>query len=54
MIGSKFAAAMISIGKINQLTVDRILTPGAFLVDEEGNDVLLPNKYIPKKPKLVT
>ena len=52
MIGSKFAAAMISIGKINQLTVDRILTPGAFLVDEEGNDVLLPNKYIPKKTQV--
>ena len=38
---------MIHIGVYNELIVDRILAPGAFLIDSEGNDVLLPNKYIP-------
>ena len=43
---------MIHIGVHNELIVDRILTPGAFLVDSEGNDVLLPNKYIPAGIKI--
>ncbi len=38
---------MIHIGIHNELIVDRILAPGAFLIDSEGNDVLLPNKYLP-------
>ena len=38
---------MIHIGVYNELIVDRILAPGAFLIDNKGNDVLLPNKYIP-------
>ena len=38
---------MIHIGVHNELVVNRILAPGAFLIDSEGNDVLLPNKYIP-------
>ena len=36
----------MEIGVINHLTIDRKAEPGAFLVDEEGNDVLLPNRYL--------
>jgi uncharacterized protein len=43
---------MIHIGIYNELVVDRILTPGAFLIDSEENDVLLPNKYIPEGTKV--
>ena len=43
---------MIHIGVYNKLIVDRILAPGAFLTDSEGNDVLLPNKYIPTGMKI--
>lgn len=37
---------MINIGTYNTLRIDRIQRPGAFLEDEEGNDVLLPHKYL--------
>ena len=43
---------MIHIGIYNELVVDRILTPGDFLIDSEENDVLLPNKYIPEGTKV--
>ena len=43
---------MIHIGVYNELIVDRILAPGAFLIDNKGNDVLLPNKYIPTGMKI--
>ena len=43
---------MIHIGVYNELIVDRILAPGAFLIDNKGNDVLLPNKYIPVGVKI--
>ena len=43
---------MIHIGIYNELVVDRILPPGAFLIDSEENDVLLPNKHIPKGTKV--
>ena len=43
---------MIHIGVYNDLIVDRILAPGAFLIDNKGNDVLLPNKYIPVGVKI--
>ena len=39
----------MELGKINTLKIDRNTSPGLFLVDEEGNDVLLPGKYIPKR-----
>lgn len=35
------------IGAYNQLVVDRFTPPGAYLLDDQGNDVLLPTKYIP-------
>lgn len=34
------------LGKINQLTILRFTSVGAYLGDEEDNDVLLPNKYL--------
>lgn len=40
---------MIALGEYNLLRIDRLMTPGAFLVDEEGQDVLLPNKYLPSE-----
>lgn len=40
---------MIKIGEYNTLEILRDTDPGLFLGDEEGNDVLLPNKYVPKK-----
>jgi len=38
---------MIAIGQYNQLVIDRIVDPGAILYDQEGDSVLLPNKYLP-------
>ena len=39
---------MIEIGKNNVLRVLRHKSVGVFLGDNEGNDVLLPNKYVPE------
>lgn len=39
---------MIALGKYNTLEVLRDTSVGLFLGDEEGNDVLLPNKYVPE------
>lgn len=36
----------MQLGKFNSLTIQRITSVGAFLSDEEGNEVLLPNKYM--------
>lgn len=38
---------MIQIGEYQTLEILRDTTPGLFLGDEKGNDVLLPNKYKP-------
>jgi len=38
---------MIELGRINNLEILRDTSVGLFLGDEEGNDVLLPNKYVP-------
>lgn len=38
---------MLEIGKHHTLEILRLTPPGLFLADEEGNEVLLPNKYIP-------
>lgn len=37
---------MFHLGQYNTLTVLRFTNPGAYLGDDEDNDVLLPNKYI--------
>jgi predicted RNA-binding protein (virulence factor B family) len=36
----------VKIGKTTTLVINRFTDPGAYLVDDEGNDVLLPNKYL--------
>ncbi|AEA45475.1 CvfB family protein [Fluviicola taffensis] len=36
----------MELGVYNELRLDRFTSPGAYLVDEDGNDVLLPTKYI--------
>jgi len=38
--------SMIQLGEINELTAIRITDFGWFLEDEEGNEVLLPNKFV--------
>lgn len=38
---------MINIGQYNRLTALRMTSVGMFLGDEDDNDVLLPNKYVP-------
>jgi len=38
----------MELGEINILKVLRFTAPGVYLGDEEGNDVLLPGKYIPE------
>ncbi len=39
---------MIQIGEYNELQIDRLREPGLFLTDSEGNEVLLPNRYVPE------
>ena len=38
---------MINLGEYNTLTILRETDPGLFLSDEEDNEVLLPNRYVP-------
>ncbi len=38
---------MINIGQYNRLTALRMTSVGMYLGDEDDNDVLLPNKYVP-------
>ncbi|WP_010521835.1 CvfB family protein [Aquimarina agarivorans] len=39
---------MISIGTYHKLTIDRERLPGIYLTNEDGDEVLLPNKYVPE------
>ncbi|EGV44797.1 GntR family transcriptional regulator [Bizionia argentinensis JUB59] len=43
---------MIKIGEYNTLEILRETEPGLFLEDDEGNEVLLPNRYVPKEFKI--
>ncbi len=45
-------APMMNIGKYNTLEVVSDTKFGLYLADEEGNDVLLPNKFCPKDAKI--
>ena len=36
----------MQLGRINQLTIARLTPPGAYLFDQQGNEVLLPKKYL--------
>lgn len=38
---------MIKIGEYNTLTILRSTDPGLYLGDDEDNDILLPNRYVP-------
>ena len=39
---------MLAIGEYHTLKIDRDTEPGLFLKDDDGNEVLLPNKYKPE------
>ncbi len=41
----------LELGKINTLMLDRLTTPGAYLLSLDGNDVLLPGPYLTKDMK---
>ena len=43
---------MIKIGEYNTLSIMRETDPGLFLEDKDGNEVLLPNRYVPKDFKI--
>jgi predicted RNA-binding protein (virulence factor B family) len=43
---------MIQIGEFNTLRILREKEPGLFLGDDEGNEVLLPNRYVPRNFKI--
>ncbi|MGY0392593.1 CvfB family protein [Bizionia sp. KMM 8389] len=43
---------MIKIGEFNTLEIIRETEPGLFLEDNEGNEVLLPNRYVPESFKI--
>ncbi|MCL6220071.1 S1 RNA-binding domain-containing protein [Zunongwangia pacifica] len=43
---------MLNIGENHRLIIDRETEPGLFLKNAEGDEVLLPNKYIPENFKL--
>ncbi|MFI1773542.1 CvfB family protein [Thalassobellus citreus] len=43
---------MIHLGEINTLEILRETDHGAYLIDEEDNQVLLPNRYVPKEFKI--
>ena len=41
----------LELGKINKLLIDRLTTPGAYLMALDGNDVLLPGQYLTPEMK---
>ena len=41
----------LELGLINTLLIDRLTTPGAFLMAQDGNDVLLPGQYLTQDMK---
>ena len=43
---------MFEIGQYSTLKVDRFQTPGAFLVNDNGDSILLPNKYVSEDLKI--
>ena len=42
----------MQLGIINKLKINRITPPGAFLEDLQGNEVLLPTKYLTEDMEL--
>ncbi len=45
---------MIRLGDYNTLRIERSTSVGLFLQDEEGTEILLPNKYVPEDIKIDT
>lgn len=43
---------MLKIGQYQRMRIDRETEPGLFLSNEEGDDILLPNKYVPDTYKI--
>ena len=43
---------MIHLGEYNTLEILRESEQGLYLADEEGNEVLLPNRYVPESFKI--
>ncbi|WP_136480915.1 CvfB family protein [Cognatitamlana onchidii] len=43
---------MIKLGQINTLEIMRETNHGIYLIDEEDNEVLLPNRYVPQSFKI--
>ncbi len=41
----------LELGKTNTLVIDRLTTPGAYMMAEDGNDVLLPGPYLTNEMK---
>jgi len=41
----------LELGKINTLQLDRLTVPGAYLLAQDGNDVLLPGQYLTQDMK---
>ena len=41
----------LELGKMNTLVIDRLTTPGAYMMAQDGNDVLLPGPYLTKEMK---
>jgi len=42
----------IKLGRINTLKIDRITVPGAFMMAGDGEEVLLPNRYLKNEMKV--
>ncbi len=43
---------MIKIGEYNKLTINRFVDFGAYLIDNEDNEVLLPKRYLSGEEEL--
>ena len=41
----------LELGEINTLKIDRLTTPGAYMMAQDGNDVLLPGSYLTQEMK---
>jgi len=45
-MSTKQQSHFLELGLMNTLYIDRLTTPGAYLMAEDGNDVLLPGQYL--------
>src|SRR5690625_641197 len=43
---------MLKLGQYQNLKINREAPPGLYLITEEGEEVLLPNKYVPEKAEI--